>query len=195
MKTVVVALGVVTLLFGLIVGSRSSSIAVERSQVLAAPPDVVFAVLNDPLKLPNTMGVLALDPQAQIKAAGAAGVDWQGSALSGEGHAERTAAQAPTLVRYALTYVQPSASPVQLVFTLEPKNDGTKVTLKHEATRGLGEKARALVMDFDRTVGPTLEASLGRLEGLAKAAIPAPPPAPEPPPEPAPAAVDAGPTP
>lgn len=194
MKTFAIALGSLVAFYGLLVITRSSSIAVERAQVVAAPADVVFAVLNDPLQLPKVTGVTTLDAQAQVKAAGAAGADWQGDAQVGKGHAERTAAQAPTEVKYTLTYAEPQASPVHLHFALAATESGTKVTLRHTAERGLGEKARALVMDYDRTVGPTLEASLGRLEALAKAAIPAPAPPPEPTPEPAPAA-DAGPTP
>lgn len=194
MKSLAVAVTVVALFYGFLIVTRKGTIAAERDHVIAAPPAVVYGVLTDPLKLADYSGLRRVDPAVQVTAAGAAGVDWQGAGV-GRGHAERTVAEPSSAVSWALTYTEPSAAPVTLQFKLEPKGEGTRVTWRYEAQRGLAEKARALVMDFDRTLGPSLEAGLEQLGTLAQAAVPAPPPAPEQPPAPLDAAADAGATP
>lgn len=173
MRTVllgILALLVVGIAF---VASRPSAFRVERSAMVEAPPDRVFALLNDFHRWSEWSPYEKLDSNLRRSFDGpasgpGASYAWVGNDDVGEGSMKIVDAKPGESVTIDLEFKKPFEAKNLTTFTLKPVEAGTKVTWAMDGQNGFVGKAMSLVMDLDRFVGKDFEQGLANLNAAAK---------------------------
>jgi hypothetical protein len=166
-KKFALALAAVVAVALAIVATRPDTFSVERSALVPAPPDVVFAQIAN-LRAMDTWSPYAhMDPEMQIRYEGPeAGVgarsSWEGPQM-GTGSLTVTGTQPGRSVDMALDMLTPMEAHNRIRFTLAPEAGGTRVTWRMQGESGFLGKAIGLVVDMDGMVGGQFEQGLAAL--------------------------------
>lgn len=169
LATIVVLFAVVLFGGGLML---SPKFHVERSTVVNAPADKVYALVADPHRWKDWTVWNRRDPSMQIEYFGAAsgassGWAWK-SATEGDGKMTLTAVEPPARVAYDLYFPDfDSTSTGDLRFTAE--GGGTRVTWGMDGDMGGNPLMHWMALLMDRMVGKDFEAGLANLKALAEA--------------------------
>ena len=158
-----------------VVALRPSDFRVERSAVVAAPPAVVFAQVNDLHKWEAWSPWAKLDPAAVQSFEGpeagtGAAMVWSGNLQVGEGRMTITESRPSELIRFRLDFVRPFAGTNTAVFTFTPQGEGTRVTWTMSGTQNFVAKAFCMFIDMDKMVGGQFERGLAQMKSVAEAA-------------------------
>lgn len=158
--------------------ARSSAYFVERKVDVAAPADVVFAVLND---LRQFSGVLVLfgstlaknDPSMQRTFEGpAAGIGqswaWSGK-KAGKGSLTIEGSVPGQKVTMKLVLVKPMASTALLVFTLAPNLSGSSVMWSMAGDHNFVGKVARMFINMDKMLANDIDKGLAELKTVAEA--------------------------
>lgn len=169
-----IGLGVAALLAVLLVviATRPAAFRIERSATIAAPPEVVFAQIED-LHRWERWNPFEKDAGMRKTFEGApAGV---GSAYhyvsehSGEGRMTLTAVQPNRRVGVRAEFIKPFAATNDVEFTLRPAPGGVTVTWAMSGRNPFLGKAISLFVNMDRMVGGQFEQGLADLKRLSEA--------------------------
>lgn len=158
--------------------TKPDTYRVERSRVIAAPPERIAPLLTD-LRAWNTWNPWnELEPTSRKEYSDpASGVGawytWEGEQL-GSGRMEITSIT-PAEIDYALTFTAPMEDTTAVAFTLEPEAGGTRVTWRMDGHNAFASKVIAVFVDMDRMIGGDFERGLEHLDELARAPSPPPP--------------------
>jgi hypothetical protein len=173
---VLIGVAIVLVAFVVVVATRQAAYHVERKIDVAAPPDVVFAVLND---LHRFAGIFFLFGEpfakagAQTTFAGPAAGAGQSLAWSGKDAGEGTLTIAEGVpgqkVGMKLEFVKPMASTALYAITLAGTPTGTSVAWSMDGSHNFLGKAMGLFMDMDKVLGGDLEKTLAQLKSVAEA--------------------------
>ena len=142
---------------------------VERSAVIKARPEVVFAQVAD-LRAWKNWGVwFERDPQMQITysettAAVGGWSEWKIKS-QGNGKATLTRLTPPTEVEYSLQF-EGMGFASQGNFTLIPRTDGVRVVWADTGDLGLNPISRWFGLFLDRMIGPDFAAGLAKLRSF-----------------------------
>jgi uncharacterized protein YndB with AHSA1/START domain len=206
MRKIFVVLVLLVAALAVFVAMQPAEFTISRSRTLAAPPEVVFAFLNDFHQWQAWSPWEKLDPAMRREYSGApagpgAVYEWAGNDKVGEGRMTITDATAPETVSIRLEFLKPYPATNTAEFFITPGGLGTEVTWAMSGHNSFTAKAFSLAMNMDKLVGSDFEKGLADLdavtEAAAKAAALAPPPAipeTEPPAAEAPAAEAPAPT-
>ena len=151
------------------VAGRPSQFRIVRSRTMAAPPEVVHALVNDFHKWIEWSPWEKLDPELKREYSGSpAGVGasyhWVGNNKVGEGRMTITDSQAPHRVTLRLEFLKPWKATNTTQFEFVPGGSGTTVTWTMTGTNNFMFKAMGLFMNMDKMVGPDFEKGLANLE-------------------------------
>lgn len=176
LKKIAIGVLVLVLAFVAVVATRPSHFHVERSASIAAPPEVVFAFINDFHRWSAWSPWEKLDPGMQREYSGSAqGVgaqyDWVGNDEVGSGRMRIEDSQAPSHVKIALEFKTPFEAHNQASFNLAPEAGGTLVTWGMDGESNFMFKAVALFMNMDEVVGGDFQQGLANLERIAEAEV------------------------
>jgi len=168
---ILIFLAIIVVVFVVVVSLRPSEFRVERTAVMAAPPAVVFAQVNDLRQWQEFSPWAKLDPAAKVTFTGPAyGVgsvfSWAGNKEVGEGRMIIIESRPHELVRFRLDFVKPFASTSVAEFTFKPKGEQTAVTWSMTGKNNFLFKAVGLFMDCDKMVGGQFEQGLANLKAL-----------------------------
>jgi hypothetical protein len=159
-----------------IVGTtKSDEFQVRRSVSINAGPDKIFPLINNMHSM-NTWNPFAeADPNIKITYSGpdsgkGARYDWSGNSNVGEGGIEITDVAAPSRVTLMLDMRKPLAAHNTVVFTLEPKGNGTDVTWAMTGERPYIGKVMDVLFNMDRMVGGKFEQGLAKLKAIVEKA-------------------------
>jgi uncharacterized protein YndB with AHSA1/START domain len=173
LKTIAFAVVVAVAALLLFAATRPDNFSMQRSTAIAAPPDRVFALIND-LKGFNTWNPWALkDPTSKLSYEGSntvgvgAAYTWQGSS-TGAGRMEITESAAPEKITAKLEFKEPMSTTNRVEFKLVPQAGGTTVTWRMSGPMPFMSKLMSVFMSFDKMVGPDFEAGLANLKALAE---------------------------
>ena len=177
---VIVVLALVAL--AVFIATRPSEFTVSRSRTIAAPPDVVFACVNDFGRWPEWSPWEKLDPQMKRERSGApAGTGavyyWSGNKKVGEGRMTITDSRPPSSLTIRLEFIKPWTATNTTQFDLAPSGAGTHATWTMSGHNNFMAKAFCLFMDMDKMVGGDFDKGLAALDAVAAAAAVAPAPA------------------
>ena len=155
------------------IATRPDTYQVERSAEVGAPPDVVFALIDDLHQWPRWSPWEKLDPGMKKTYEGSpSGVgsiySWAGNAQVGEGRITIVESKPAELVRVKLEYFKPFAGTSEARFELAPSGAGTRVRWAVEGQNGFAAKAFSLVMDMDKMLGGFFERGLADLGSAAR---------------------------
>lgn len=152
--------------------TRPDSFRLERQTTIKAPPEKVFANLND-FKLWGAWSPWEkLDPA--MKRSYGASTAGKGATYSwasdkvGHGGMEITEANAPTALKLKLDFTKPFEAHNQVEFTLKPQGDSTQVTWAMFGPMGFMNKLFGVFMSMDKMVGKDFEAGLADLKAVSE---------------------------
>ena len=175
LKKIAIGVLAVVVVFGLVVATRPSHFHVERSAKVAAPPEVVFAFINDFRRWPSWSPWEKLDPGMKREHSGApqgkgAVYDWAGNDEVGVGRMSITDSQPPSTVAIALEFKKPWQATNTTLFSVAGDATGSKVTWGMDGENDFMLKAVSMFMDMDAVIGKDFEAGLDNLQRVAEAA-------------------------
>ncbi len=146
----------------------ASTFTVERSSVIAAPAEVIWAHLVDFHRWPGWSPWEDLDPQMQRTYTGApsgvgAAYAWSGNKKAGRGRMEITAAAPAERLDIDLDFEKPFSSSNKIAFLLDERPGGTEVRWQMTGPRPLVMRLMSPVLNMDKLVGADFEKGLARL--------------------------------
>ena len=148
--------------------TRPDRFRVERSALIAAPPEAIYPHLVDLHRWSGWSPWEKLDPEMTRTHSGpesgpGAAYAWKGNRKAGEGRMEITAATPPSRLELRLDFVKPFAATNTTEFLLLPEDGGTRVTWAMYGRSNYGWKVMGLVMNMDRMIGRDFEEGLDNL--------------------------------
>ena len=152
-----------------IAATQPATYHVERGITTTAPPQQVFAVVNDMHRFPEWSPWEKLDPAMKTTFAGptsgnGASYSWIGNSQAGEGRMTITESMPANHVALKLEFVKPFASTCDIHFRIEPQGDGSRVTWSMDGNNNFMGKVMCLFMNMDKMVGKDFEAGLASLD-------------------------------
>lgn len=162
-KKLLLALAVVVLGFAAYVAILPGEFRVVRSGKIGAPPDKVFALVNDLHKWDDWSPWAKLDPNAKNGFEGpdagpGASFNWDGNDEVGAGKMTIVESKASEFVRLKLEFTRPMAGTNDTEFTFKPDNaGGTLVTWSNSGQNDFIGRAVCLFMNMDKMLGGMFE--------------------------------------
>jgi hypothetical protein len=173
LKTILIVVAVLILLFLVIVAIQPSDFRITRSINVAAPADVVFAQVNDLRKMDTWSPWLEPDPAVRKTFEGpqsgeGAVFAWAGNNQVGEGRLTITESHPYDLVRIRLDFIKPFATTNTAEFTFEPEGEQTMVTWSMEGENNFIAKAISMFIDMDKMIGGNFEKGLANMKTIGR---------------------------
>lgn len=169
-------IALVLVLFAGVVATRPGAFHIERSVVMAAPPETPFALVDHLRSWAGWSPFEKLDPQMKRTFEGPSSGNgavyaWAGNDNAGEGRMTIERSEKPTEIRIKLEFIKPFAATNIATFTFIPTAQGsTKVTWAMDGERNFIAKGFALFMDMDKLIGSEFERGLAALQTLSESA-------------------------
>jgi uncharacterized protein YndB with AHSA1/START domain len=159
----------------LILAARRPDVCrIERSIVIAAPPERIFPLIDD-LRAMNEWNPFANQPCVTNRYSGpergvGAADDFDGGSKAGVGRIEIVESLAPTRVALSLRMDRPMKCDNRVEFTIEPQPGGSRVAWTMTGRQSFMGKLFGLVMNPEKMVGGTFEKGLADLKRLVETA-------------------------
>lgn len=153
--------------------TRPDSFSVQRSATIKAPPEKVFALVNDFHNWPAWSPWEKLDPAMQRTHSGAAAgkgavYAWLGNGDVGEGRMEIVESEPSSKVGIKLDFIKPFESSNTTLFTLQPQGDSTQVTWLMQGPAPYITKLMTVFVSMDAMIGKDFEAGLANMKANAE---------------------------
>jgi hypothetical protein len=149
-----------------------SVFTISRTMTIDAPAATVRTEIDDFRRWRDWSPWEGVDPDLERTYSGAeSGVGaryaWSGNRKAGAGSMEIVAAT-PESLRIALEFLKPWKAGNEVVFTLVPQGDGTRVTWTMTGEHAGIAKVFARFIDVDKLIGRDFEKGLARLKEIAE---------------------------
>ncbi len=172
-KKILIGLAVVIVVFLVVVALQPSDFSVSRAATIAAPPETVFAQVNDFHNWRAWSPWEKMDPEMTRTYAGepageGAAYSWAGNSDVGEGNMTITESRPNELVRIKLEFVKPMEGTNDTEFKFDPKGDDTNVTWTMSGKNNFVGKAFCLFVDMDKMIGDQFEEGLANMKEVAE---------------------------
>jgi uncharacterized protein YndB with AHSA1/START domain len=153
--------------------TRPDSFRVQRSASIKAPPERIFALINDYRNWPQWSPYENRDPEMKRTYSGAAAgkgakYAWEGNKNVGSGEMEIVDTAPPRKVLIKLDFMKPFEAHNVAEFTLEPQGETTNVTWAMHGPVPMLAKVMHMVMDIDKMVGTDFAAGLANMKTAAE---------------------------
>ena len=167
----IVAIAVVVLAGGVLLfaASRPDSFRIERSANIKAPPEKVFALVNDFRRWTEWSPWENIDPALKRTYQGAAtgkgaAYGWEGDKNVGSGRMEILESTPGSLITIKLDFLKPFEAHNTAQFKFDRAGDTTTVTWAMFGPSPYLSKLMGLVFDMDKMVGGQFEQGLATLK-------------------------------
>ena len=146
---------------------------VERKTLIQAPPEKVFALVNDFSQWGPWSPWEKKDPAMRrsfgtTTAGKGATYAWEGNRDVGKGSMEIIESVTPSRIRIKLDFVQPFEAHNMVTITLTPQGKGTEFRWAMEGPTPYFGKIIHVFIDMDAMVGKDFEAGLANLKSIAE---------------------------
>lgn len=153
--------------------TRPDTFRVERSTTIKAPPEKVYALIDDFHQWQQWSPWERLDPAMKRQHGGApkgkgALYGWEGNKEVGKGQMEITEATPPSRVVIKLDFLAPFEAHNTAEFVLVPQGDATTVTWAMFGPNLFIGKVMSLFASMDSLVGEDFERGLANLKAVAE---------------------------
>ena len=170
-----IAIVVVVLIAGVLIfaATKPDTFRVQRAASIKAPPEKIFAFINDFNRWGAWSPWEKKDP-ALKRTYGAATSGkgavyaWEGNKDVGQGRMEIAESSPSSKVTIKLDFVKPFEAHNIVAFTLEPKGDATNVTWAMQGDTPYFAKIIHVFIDMDSMVGKDFETGLANLKAAAE---------------------------
>lgn len=175
LKKTLLALLILAAGFAVVVALQPSDFRVSRSAKMAAPPETVFAQVNDFHQWQAWSPWAKLDPNAKFSYSGPASgpgavFRWAGNNEIGEGAMTILESKPGELIRIQLDFLKPMSGTSTAEFTFRPEADQTSVTWSMFGKNNFIAKAMGLFMNCDEMIGGQFEKGLAQMKSVVEAA-------------------------
>lgn len=175
LKKILIGLVALIAVFVVVVAMQPDDFRIERSATIDAPPDQVFAQVNDFHNWEKWSPWRKLDPNAKSEYSGAksgvgAKFSWAGNSDVGVGSMTLTESKPHERIGIQLDFKEPFEDSSDVEFIFKPEGNKTHVTWAISGQDDFIFKAFSLVMDRDGMIGDMYEKGLKSLEEATKAA-------------------------
>jgi len=173
LKIIAIAVVVLVAAVLLFAATRPDNFSVQRTTSIKAPPEKVFALINDLHRWGSWSPWEKMDPEMKRTYSGAASgkgavYAWQGNSKVGEGRMEISDTSPPSKVTIKLDFVKPFEAHNLAEFTLEPKGDSTSVTWTMHGPSPYMAKVMGVFVSMDKMIGKDFETGLANLKTVAE---------------------------
>ncbi len=149
--------------------TRPDSFRIERSITVNAPPEKVFALINDFQKWPLWSPWEKKDPALKRSLSGAAQglgavYSWEGNKDVGTGRMEILESKPSSKVSIKLNFMKPFEAQNTAEFSLNPKGEQTEVVWAMYGPQPFIAKLLSLVFNMEKMVGPDFEQGLAAMK-------------------------------
>lgn len=153
--------------------TKPDTFQVQRRATIAAPPERVFALIDDFHRWGEWSPWEKLDPAMtrtfEGPASGTGAVyAWKGNKDVGRGRMEITESTPPGRIAIKLDFIEPMESDNVTEFVLAPKDGGTEVTWTMRGPSPYLTKVMDTVVGMDRLIGKDFEAGLANMKAAAE---------------------------
>ena len=170
-----IAIVIVLLIAGVLVfaATKPDVFQVERKAVIQAPPEKVFALINDFSQWGAWSPWEKKDPGMKrifsaITSGKGATYAWEGNKDVGKGSMEIIESVPPSKIRLRLDFETPFEAHNIVTFTLEPRNGATQVSWLMEGPVPYFAKIIHVFINMDKMCGRDFETGLSNLKILAE---------------------------
>ena len=175
LKKIAIVVVVAIAAFLAFAATKPDTFQVQRSTVIKAPPDKIFALIQDFHHWGVWSPYEKRDPDMKRTYGGPESgkgsmYAWEGNSKVGAGRMEILDATAPSKVTIKLDFIKPFESTSATEFTFKPAAvNGTAVTWTMSGRQGFMQKAFCMFMDMDAMVGKDFEKGLAQMKKAAEA--------------------------
>lgn len=153
--------------------TKPDTFQVQRRATIAAPPERVFALIDDFHRWGEWSPWEKLDPAMtrtfEGPASGTGAVyAWKGNKDVGQGRMEIAESTPPSRIAIKLDFIEPMESNNVTEFVLAPKDGGTEVTWTMRGPSPYLTKVMDTVVGMDRLIGKDFEAGLANMKAAAE---------------------------
>jgi uncharacterized protein YndB with AHSA1/START domain len=171
LATALMIVAPIVVVFLAVVALQPADFRIQRSALIAAPAQAVFAQVNDFRKWLAWSPWEKMDPALKRTYEGppagtGAKYAWQGNKNVGEGQMTITESRPGELVRIKLEFVKPFAATNTAEFTFKPEGGGTAVTWSMTGRNNFMAKAVSMFMSLEKMVGGQFEQGLAQMKSL-----------------------------
>ena len=171
----IIAIGVVALIAGVLIfaATRPDTFRVERSTSIHAPPEKVFAMINDFKRWGEWSPWDKKDPAMKrtygpVTSGKGARYAWDGNNDVGQGSMDITESVPPAKVGIKIDFVKPFEGHNTIQFLVEPKGASTAVTWSMAGPAPFISKLMQVFINMDNMIGKDFEAGLANLKTAAE---------------------------
>jgi uncharacterized protein YndB with AHSA1/START domain len=167
----VLAIGLIAILA--IAAGKPATFRIERTTSIAAPPETVYANIEDFHRWAAWQPWEKLDPHMHKSFTGpergqGAVYEWQGSKEVGKGRMTITEARPNQRLVVRLEFLEPFPADNRAIFTLVPKASGTDVSWAMEGPNSFMGKVVSVFADMDQMLGGDFARGLARLKEVSE---------------------------
>jgi hypothetical protein len=171
LKKILIGLAVVIAAFLVVVAMQPADFRVERSTVIAAPPEIVHHQIDDFTQWKKWSPWAKMEPDAKIAFSGNASgpgatYAWEGK-KTGAGNMILTSTT-PEATDIDLNFTKPFKAENKVIFTFRNIHGGTHLTWAMTGKKNFVSKAMCLFMNMDKMVGGDFEKGLKDIKRLSE---------------------------
>lgn len=173
LKKILITIVVLVALVLAYAATRPDTFSVQRSATIKAPPDKVYALINDFHRWGEWSPWEKLDPAMKRTFSGTpAGVgtiyEWNGNDKVGAGRMEITGAAPASKVDIKLDFIKPFEGHNVTEFTLTPQGDSTQVNWNMHGPAPFITKLMSVFVSMDAMIGKDFETGLANMKAAAE---------------------------
>jgi uncharacterized protein YndB with AHSA1/START domain len=173
-KQLILVVLAISAVLAMVASRKPGSFRVERAVVINAPPEKVFALINDFRRVSVWSPLDSLDPSMARSIGGAtsgkgAVYEWRGNLQAGAGRAEIVESRPPTQILMRVDLLKPISvsGTVEYVLAVQP-DSSTKVTWSMYGPSPFASKVVQVFLTMDEVLGSNLESGLKRMKVAAE---------------------------
>ena len=153
--------------------TKADTFTVQRSASIKAPPEKIFAALDDFHRWPDWSPWEKLDPDMKRTQSGAASgkgavYAWEGNSKVGAGRMEILESTPASRVAIQLDFIKPFEGHNTATFTLQPQGDATNVNWTMTGPTPFVSKLMQVFVSMDSMIGKDFESGLANLKALSE---------------------------
>ena len=173
LKTVAIVITVLMAAVLFYATTKPDTFSVTRSSRIKAPPEKIFAVINDFHRWADGSPWEKLDPAMKRTQGGPASgkgatYAWEGNRKAGAGRMEIIESTPASKVGIQLDFIKPFEGHNIADFTLAPNGQSTEVIWRMRGPAPFVSKLMGLFFDMDAMIGKDFEAGLANLKAAAE---------------------------
>jgi uncharacterized protein YndB with AHSA1/START domain len=171
--TVVALLVVLIAAILIYAATKPDTFTVQRQTSIKAPPEKIFALINDLRGWGAWSPYEKKDPAMKRTYGGAASgkgavYAWEGNKNVGKGRMEITDTSPPSKIVIKLDFISPFEGHNIAEFTMQPRGDATTVTWAMYGPSPYMAKLMGTFMNMDRMIGTDFEVGLANMKAIAE---------------------------